>query len=146
MELPAELLINKTLEQGYVYYYPDSNFVKNTDPHYFVVLNKNPHNDSFLLLSCAGSRIEKIKAIIQRKRLPPSTFVSVAVGECEMFRKETAFDCNTVHKRTKEELISLAAKRILFLKGKIPSPILKRIIAGVLSSPSVAESIKIQIQ
>lgn len=144
MDLPAELLINGTLEQGYIYHYPDGSFTDNT-PHFFIVLNKSPQDDSFIILTNATSRVEKVKQRILARKLPDSTFVQVKLGECRIFSKETAFDCNEVHKRTKGDLIALAQKGKLILKGKIPNPILQKILTGVVKSPRVEEKIKKRI-
>jgi len=144
MDLPPDLLINGTLEQGCVYYYSDDSFIGDV-PHFFVVLNKNPHADSFLVLTNATSKVEKTKEIIIARNLPPATFVSVPVGECSFLTKETAFDCNTIHKRTKEELMSLVKKGTFLSKGTIPSSILQRILTGVMRSPLVEEKVKKKI-
>jgi len=141
MELPAELQIDGTLEQGMVYFYPEDGFT-NDRPHFFVVLNKDPKSDEIIFLTCASSQVDKHQRWIEDMRLPASTLVIVEKGECSFLPKRTVFDCNAAQRKTRLELIEKAQKGELKIKGQLPGKILQKILSGVMRSSMVVENVK----
>ena len=60
MNIPAKVRILAEIQNGSVYYFEEEK-LSSTEPHYFVVLNRNPRNEEFLILVCASSQIMKRK-------------------------------------------------------------------------------------
>ena len=58
MDLPSDIFIKASIRQGVVYYFKETSF-NSDEPHYFVVLNRNAAQDSFIYLLNATSQVDK---------------------------------------------------------------------------------------
>ena len=76
MQLPLEIRLS--LRQGTVYYMAERG-LSSVEPHYFVVLNRNPLGSKLLLLLVASSQVEKAQKRISRKNLPAESLVVIDV-------------------------------------------------------------------
>jgi hypothetical protein len=93
VEIPPEVVIKSTIKAGSVYYFPDDS-LHSPDPHYFIVVNINPLDDTVIILVCASSRIEKVK--LRRNLCPPMTLVEVTPDEYNDFSVLSIIDCNYI--------------------------------------------------
>lgn len=134
MEIPAEILIDGTIEQGAIYYFPEDSITSDA-PHYFVVLNIDPKKDTILILACGTSQVKE--AFVRRRNLPRETVVGVSTTECKYFKRNTAFDCNSLIQQSLNNLINKKTQGILEYKGKLSEVVLNKLIKGVLASPMV---------
>lgn len=136
---PPEGYINSTLVPGSIYYFPEES-ITSKEPHYFVVLNASPLQQTILLLACGTSRIEKAHSL--RKNLPPQTVVLITPEECPIFPKTTAFDCNSLITKTKSQMYAKKASQTILYKGTLPEHLLKKLMSGVQESPLIENKLK----
>lgn len=142
IDIPANIRILATIKRGSVYYFNEENFIS-TEPHFFVVLNKNPKNNNILILACATSQTERRKEIAQKLKFPKETLVEVSPSEFSFFNKNTLFDCNCVIEKSTQSLIDKLCNNCLEICNKdMPDYIVKDIIKGVLLSSQVPEGSK----
>lgn len=141
MEIPPKIQITFTLEQGYTYYFEEESFSGN-EPHYFVILNKYPQNDEFVYFVNATSKVQKNREIQVALGRPVNSYVDVKPSECSFIKKDSIFNCNVIHKKSKQALIDKVEVGKLELIGAIPDRIVKKLISGVLASPLVEGRIK----
>lgn len=121
VDVPAEVQIKATLRPGAVYYFPEDTFVSN-EPHYFVVINQNPHSDSVILLTCISSQIESVTR--RRHNCPPETIVNIATAQYSILTRPSIVDCNNVFEKSVEQLRA----------GVMRSPLVDRRIKLLLAS------------
>lgn len=81
-----------------VYYFTEKSFT-NPEPHYFIVVNKAPLKDKFLIMVNSTSQVEKA---LKRKRHLPNTLVKIDNTEYAIFIRASVVDCNSVIKKTIE--------------------------------------------
>ena len=138
VQLPPEVQIRAAIRPGSVYYFPKASF-SSSEPHYFVVLNHTPLTDSFLVLVCASSQVEKVK---RRRHCPTSSLVEMAPSDYPSFTKQTIIDCNEVHEHTVDDLVSMRAKFDLRIRPEMSADIVNTLRQAVCSSPLVTGKIK----
>ncbi len=142
IDIPANAYIWTTIKRGSVYYFKDEGF-SSSDPHYFVVLNKNPKNNNILILVCATSQIEKRKAIAQKLKFPEETLVEVSPLDFVFFKKNSLFDCNSVIEKSIESIIEkLSNNELQICPQDMPDDIVDTLVKGVLASNQVVEGNK----
>lgn len=137
MFIPPDIQIYATLRPGVVYYFVDENFVA-THPHFFVVLNSNPHEDGKVLLLCAVTLdIRVLETKIALGRMKNETLFDVTSSECSIFRHPTLFDCNEVIDKPTAYLIEKLSRRRLEVRGNLPAHLLAKLQRGALLSKHV---------
>lgn len=147
MEIPAEIRIKATIQRGAVYYFSnESPQFKSDEPHYYIVLNKNPLTEQILYLVCASSQLEKAKERVATRKFPESTLVFVSPEEYAHFSKETVISCNSVFDYDLQVLTQKLDEKKLRVCAPLPDDTVKSLIAGVLDSPMVQRKIKRQLQ
>lgn len=139
VQIPAAIQIRAAIKPGSVYYFPEASF-SSTEPHYFVVLNHNPLADTFLVLVCASSQIEKVKR--RRRSCPPNSLVELSPVEYAAFTMPCIIDCNDVHEYTIDDLISRREKFDLRLKPEMSADLVEKLRRAVTASPLVTGKIK----
>ncbi|MDD5701431.1 MAG: hypothetical protein PHU23_05205 [Dehalococcoidales bacterium] len=139
IEIPPEVVIKSTIKTGSVYYFPEET-IHSAEPHYFIVLNINPTDDTILILVCASSRVEKVK--LRRRMCPPSTLVEVTPTEYEDFTVPSIIDCNYVLEKSITQLIEKLSTNKLRLKSEMDMSIVDRIRNGVKDSILIDRRIK----
>ena len=144
VQIPPSVQIKSAIKPGSVYYFPEASF-SSSEPHYFVVLNHNPLTDTFLVLVCASSQIEKVKRRRQRT-CPANTLVELSPSEYSAFTKPCIIDCNTVHEHTIENLVSMRGKYDLKTKPEMAAAIVETLRQAVVASPLVTGKIKSMLQ
>ena len=144
MDIPADVHIHSTLQSGCVYYYEENSpeFLS-AEPHYFVVLNKDPITDALLILVCASSQIQKRKNWVEDMGYPEETLVFISPDHYQGFSKDTVIDCNTIFQKTIDDIIEKRRETKLRVCPEImPQEIVKQLRQGVIASPRIARSYK----
>lgn len=138
MALPPRLDVRSTIQPGSVYYFRDRDLTS-TDPHYFIVVNKNPRTDQILLLVCSSSQLEKVR---NRRALRPATVVEISPRQYPDFTCDSIVDCNTVFERSIPELQQKHDAGRLRVQTVIAPDILEKLRDAVLESNQVEEEVK----
>lgn len=133
MAQPPRADLNATIKPGSVYYFPDISLTS-SDPHYFIVLNKNPLTDRILLLVCSSSQLHAVR---KRRELRPETVVEISPLEYPDFTKDSIVDCNTVFEKSIRELQRKYDSRQLRVQAVISPNILEKLRDAVLESDMV---------
>jgi hypothetical protein len=133
-----------TIKQGSVYYFLQTHF-QSPNPHYYVVLNKDPLGSTALIVVNATSKVETGEKYVNSRKLPPETFVKVEVKECPFLKMQSAFNCNSVGIYTPQKLIELVNSNTFEYKGEIGITVLEKLKKGVLASPLVSNEHKVLI-
>lgn len=142
MENSSRSHISETVETGSVYYFEEEG-LSSSEPHYFIVLNKNPRSEEFLILVCASSQVDKRKRIAKFLRFPEKTLVVVFPSEYPTFKKESVIDCNRIFEKTIQSLIDKLEKRQLKpCENIIPKEIIQKLISGTLASNQTSEKVR----
>lgn len=139
MEIPPEVQIKSTIRLGSVYYFAEES-LHSPEPHYFIVLNIDPQEDTVILLVCASSQIDKV--IKRRQTCPSDTLIKIAPNQYPDFKVASIIDCNIVFKQTIDQLIEKLANKKLRLKTEMKPDLVKQLRQGVLVSPLVENRIK----
>jgi hypothetical protein len=133
-------MLRLTLRQGSVYYLQHRS-LSSPEPHYFLVLNRRPLDDAFLVLAMASSKIESVRR--RCATLPIATVVEVPMGVYGGFSMPSIVDCNHVFRVTRIELLQKLQARLAEEKSPLPESLLAAIRNGVLASPLIAEEIRV---
>jgi len=136
-EVPLELRL--TLRAGTVYYF-QHRALTSVEPHYFIVVNRDPLCDQVLLLVVASSKVESVRQ--RRRSMPPETLVEISPVQYEEFRLPSIVDCNRVFRKSLGELVQDHERGLLKPKKDLPSILLTRIQTGIKASPLVEEEAK----
>ena len=139
LSIPPEVQIKSTIRSGSVYYFSEDTF-SSPEPHFFVVLNHSPADDSVLLLVCSSSRRDSVRR--RNRSLPPETLVEFSRDEYAGFTTDSIVDCNNVFKRTVGFLASKLADGNFKIKPVMNETLVERLRQAVLCSPKVAEEDK----
>ena len=137
----SEAMLRLTLRGGSVYYLQHRN-LSSAEPHYFVVLNVDPHADAFLVLAVTSSKVDSVHR--RSKNLPPHTLVEISPDDYPdlHFTLPTIVDCNYWFRITKQELLQKLQAGLASEKMQLPATILKKLRAGMLASPLIEAEIK----
>jgi hypothetical protein len=135
--LPWELRL--TLRPGTVYYF-QHRALTSVEPHYFIVVNRNPIDDEVLLLAVASSKVESVRQ--RRRQLPPETLVEITPADYREFKLPSIVDCNRVFRKSLAELVVDWNAGNIEPKDDLPTSLLARIQAGMKLSPQVENEAK----
>lgn len=133
MALPPRADLRATIRPGSVCYFHDSSLTS-SDPHYFIVLNKNPSTDRILLLVCSSSRLQTVR---NRRALRPETVVEISPLEYPDFTRDSIVDCNTVFEKSIPELQRLYDSGKLRVQAVLSTEILEKLRDAVIESDMV---------
>jgi hypothetical protein len=126
------------LHEGAVFYLQDRSFTS-AEPHYFVVLNRNPATQDPLILVVSSSQLESVKR--RNRDFPQETLIEIPVGMYADFKKDSIISCNQVFEKSRRQLLE-QLNNGGGQKAKLPADILHRLRQGVLASPTVERRIK----
>lgn len=142
MDISARVRILAGIQTGSVYYFEEEE-LSSTEPHYFVVLNKDPQTDELLILVCASSQVEKRKQIAQKLGFSSETLVVISPSDYALFTKETVIDCNRAFEKTAQSLIDkLEQKKLHICTELMSEDIIQKLVGGIIASTQIAEKIK----
>lgn len=131
--------IRSTIKPGSVYYFADACLDPSQEPHYFIVINKEPLNDSVLLLLCASSKVDKVNRM---RRIHPGTTVEIDPRTYTDFRLLSIVDCNVVFQKSLDELTDKFNRGELRFKSDMPIEIVVRLREAVVESVIVEGEIQ----
>lgn len=142
MDIPADIQILATIKTGSVFYFEEES-LSSSEPHFFVVLNKNPRTEEFLILVCASSQVEKRKEIGKKLGFPTETLVIISPSEYKLFKKQTVIDCNRAFEKTSQSLIEkLKNEKLRVCTEMMSDEIVGKLVRGVLASSQISEHIQ----
>lgn len=136
MDISDEIKLKVTIKQGVVYYFVHPT-MDSTEPHYFVVLNKDPLSDEVILLTCATSQVDKV--VSRRKNVSSDTLVILDKKDCDFLSKETIFDCNSLKSCSVDLLVGKLSAGKLKIVGNVTEDVLEKLLDAVLASPLIVE-------
>jgi hypothetical protein len=139
MQIPPEAAIKATIRPGSVYYFPEESFTT-SEPHYFIVVNKDPFTEELVILVCASSKIEAVRK--RRKSCPPETVIEIGPKHYPELRVDSIIDCNYVLEKSIDQLVTKMKTGQLKLKTEMNISIVERLRQGILSSPVIEKRIK----
>ena len=123
VDIPPEIQIKTTIQPGSVFYFPEETFTSD-DPHYFIVINKNPLTDDVLLLVCSSSKIDSVKS---RTRHWPGTSILIRQPEYVGFTVDSIVDCNRVFSRKIDHLVQKLSEGRLEVKPRMDIAIVEKL-------------------
>jgi hypothetical protein len=132
-------LLNLTLHGGSVYYLQDRH-LSSAEPHYFVVLNMTPHEDSYLVFAITSSKVETV--LRRRVGLPVESLIEISPSEYSEFTLQSIGDCNSHFRVTKQELLQKLQTGLAWEKKPLPVNLLNKLRQGMLASPLIEDEIK----
>jgi len=134
--LPLELRAG--LRAGSVFYFR-SRELTSQEPHFFIVVNREPVRTELLLLTIVTSNIADVRT---RNRTRMETVVEITPSEYSEFTRLSAVDCNVVLEKPLAELAGMVRRKEVRYHRDLPPNILENIRAAVLASPLVADELK----
>ena len=135
--IPMELRL--CLRAGSVYYF-QARELSSGEPHFFVVVNREPLTAKLLLLTIVTSKVEKVRV---RNRERPNTVVEISPAEYNEFKVLSAVDCNVVLEKPLSELAGLVKRKEVRYHKDLPPEIFAKIKSAILASPLVADELKL---
>ena len=143
MDIPSEIAIKSTIKLGSVYYFTEES-LQSPEPHYFIIINKDPQEDKIIFLVCAQHRITKVKQ--RRNNCPPETLVEINPKQYTGFSMDSIVDCNNVWEKSIDQLVDKLVREELKLKPEMDVPLVKRLRAGILHSHLIDHRIQALLQ
>jgi hypothetical protein len=134
--LPLELRAG--LRAGSVFYFR-SRELTSREPHFFIVVNREPVRTELLLLTIVTSNIADVRT---RNRTRMETVVEITPSEYSEFKRLSAVDCNVVLEKPLAELAGMVRRKEVRYHRDLPPEIFAKIKAAVLASPLVPDELK----
>jgi len=141
LDIPDEIKIKATIKPGTVFYFTEETF-SSQEPHYFIVLNRDPLSTNVVILVCSSSQIEKVEKRIARLGLPCETAVKILESEYTSFTTDSIINCNEVFQRSIDQLVGKLKTNDLKIKAEMSSGFVEKLVAAVRKSPLVAQEVK----
>ena len=135
--LPMDLRLG--LRAGSVFYF-QSRELSSAEPHFFVVVNRDPVATRLLLLTIVTSKVEKVRL---RNRERPHTVVEISPNEYDEFSVLSAIDGNVVLEKPLSELAGLVKRKEVRYHKNLPPIVFAKIRTAILASPLVEEELKV---
>jgi hypothetical protein len=132
------LKLKLCLRPGSVFYFQHRD-LSSGEPHYFVVMNREPLRTGLLLMTVATSKVESAR---HRRRLIPGTVIEISPAEYGEFSVLSAFDCNELFERSIQELAELMSRGQVRYHADLPSALFEKLKTAVLLSPIVEDELK----
>ncbi|OHE80125.1 MAG: hypothetical protein A2107_04665 [Verrucomicrobia bacterium GWF2_62_7] len=134
--LPLELRLG--LRAGSVFYF-QSRELTSAQPHFFIVVNRDPIGTKLLLLTIVTSQIEKVRL---RNQTRPGTVVEISPADYDEFKVLSAIDCNVVLEKPLSELTDMVKRKDVRYHKDLPPPILAKVKTAIQASSVVADEVK----
>jgi hypothetical protein len=134
--LPLELRVG--LRAGSVFYF-QSRELTSAQPHFFIVVNRDPIGDQLLLLTIVTSNVADART---RNRSRLQTIVEISPAQYGEFKVDSVVDCNVVVEKPLSELSGMVRRQEVRYHRDMPAGIFARIRTAVLASPLVPDDFK----
>ena len=142
MKVPADVRIKSNIRTGAVYYFPEDDF-DSDEPHYFIVMNVDPLNDTFIYLLLSSARIDKVRQ--RRWNCSSNTLVEISPKEYKGFPRQSIVDCNKVYEKSIDVLINKLSEGALELKPKMNERLVEKLRQGIFYSDIVEKRKRLRI-
>jgi hypothetical protein len=136
MEIPLNLRLS--LKAGSVYYFVDRE-ITSPEPHYFVVLNKNPIRNEILILAIVTSNIDRIRRL---RLTAPQTIVEFGRSEYRPLTLASIVDGNDLLEKDLSDFAERWERREIKECLRVSDVLLARLLSAVLASELVTEEVK----
>lgn len=139
--MPAERLpleLRSGVRAGSVFYFR-SRELTSAEPHFFVVVNRDPLGSELLLLTIVTSNSNDVRV---RNRTRLQTVVEITPAEYNEFSVASAIDCNTIFEKPLSELADMVRRREVRYHVDLPQEIFDKLRTAVLASPVVSDELK----
>ncbi len=131
--LPLEITL--CLRAGTVYYFSERS-LSSPEPHYFIVVNRDPLSQNVLLLCVATSKVEKALA---RNKERPDLVVVISHDDYKPFDETSAIECTKLFRKTPPEIAEkMKRKEVGYFQKDLPMESLRKIRAALLSSDTIS--------
>jgi hypothetical protein len=134
--LPLELRLG--LRAGSVFYF-QSRELTSEQPHFFVVVNRDPIATKRVLLTIITSKVEAVR---RRDRERRETFIEISPADYDELRVHSAIDGNVVIEKPLSELAGMVRRKEVRYHRGLPTEIFASLKAAILASPVVSEELK----
>lgn len=134
--LPLELRTG--LRAGSVFYF-QTRELTSAEPHFFVVINRDPLGTELLLLTIVTSNLAGVRV---RNRTRMQTVVEITPSDYAEFTVVSAIDCNSIFEKPLSELAEMVRRREVRYHNDLPQEIFAQVRAAVLASPVVSDELK----
>jgi hypothetical protein len=134
--LPLELRLG--LRAGSVFYF-QSRELTSEQPHFFIVVNRDPLGTKLVLVAIVTSKLDKVRL---RNRERPETVVEITPAEYDEFKLVSAVDCNVVLDKPLDELAGMVRRKEVRYHKDLPPAVFAKIRTAVLASPVILDEIK----
>lgn len=142
MDIPVQVRVVAGIQTGSVFYFEEESISSN-EPHYFVVLNRNPKTEEILILAIASSQVEKRKSIVVKLGFPVETLVEIVPEEYPLFTKNTVIDCNRAFEKSIQSLTEkLENGKLKVCDEVMPAEIVSKVTGGMLASTQISKNIQ----
>ncbi len=136
LDIKPEIWKAVSVKQGATYYFVYTQF--GSEPHYFVVMNRND-NGVLVFLVNTTTNVKGREKRLKMCGFPKETIVYIPKGKVKFLLRDCCIDCNSVLKESKDNFLQL-------IKGKnyqeLPKEFIKLISLGIRKSPEVEPRIK----
>ena len=138
----AEYILSQLSTQGFVFWLKGNKPFESDKFHFFIVLNRDPKSDGYLLLVNGTSQIQKRENFLSHQGIDvAATTVRFHPGDYSFVTKETIVDCNSVSTFEINGLSSVQSE-IRFLSAQMSQEDVAKLVKAVKNSPNVAEVYK----
>jgi len=145
MEFSPDQLRKALVQTGSLIRFDPGTIFGNTNAHFGVVVNADPHKQKAIVVICASSKVEKLRRFASLRGLPSATIVCISGGTHSHFGQDTAFNCNNpevvpfdvLETWQNQNLVELVKRNNL-----IDDNLLDEIRAGLMISDLVEDAIK----
>jgi hypothetical protein len=126
--------VSLTLRAGSVYYFADR-ALTSPEPHFFVVVNREPLGRELLLLSVITSQVEKVHRV---RRHLPGTVVDLSPVLYDELSKPSVIDGNTLFAKSLEEFVQLFTSGRIRHHKDLPAELLETVRSAIHASPLIS--------
>jgi hypothetical protein len=134
-----DLKLRLTLREGSVYYFSDRSLTSG-EPHYFIVVNRDPLAQQLLLLAVTTT---KIKAVKQRRADCPETLVEFTPDSSNVFTNHCIADCNDLKQVALDEFNArFVSKAIKYFDKDLPASARKALCKAIHASTILPAELK----
>lgn len=136
MAIPMNLRLS--LKAGCVYYFVDRG-TTSSEPHYFVVVNKDPIGSKVLILTIITSNIDRVRRV---RRTASQSIVEFGPTEYTVLKVPSIVDCNVPFERDLSDFAERWQRQEIEECSRISDVLLARLVSAVLASELVSDEIK----
>lgn len=128
--LPLELRTG--LRAGSVFYF-QSRELTSAEPHFFVVINRDPLGTELLLLTIVTSNLAGVRV---RNRTRRQTVVEITPADYPEFTLPSAIDCNSIFEKPLSDLAEMVRRKEVRYHNDLPQEIFGRCERRFSQAPS----------